>query len=71
MKQASSTAEVTLRDDNDQAGSAETDLRVQSEQRATQELHRFQKLSMQTPAAGGATEPTDLQDQKLPCWSSH
>ena len=45
--------------DTDQAGFAEADLRVQSEQRAMQELYRFQKLSMQVLQAAEAAEPTE------------
>ena len=40
-------------------GSAEADLRLQSERRAMQELHRFQKLSAQALAAAESTEPTE------------
>ena len=39
------TTEIDLPDDAEQAGSAEADLTLLSEQRAMQELHRFQKLS--------------------------
>ena len=48
-----------LRDDTDQAGSSEADLKVQSERKAMQELHRFQKLSMQTLAVSGTAEPPE------------
>ena len=43
---------------SDHASLAETDLTVQSEQRATQELYRFQKHSMQAVEAAGVEEPT-------------
>ena len=58
-KQTSPVAEVTLGEDSEQAGSAEADLRVQSEQRAMQELLRFQKLSMQALQAANAAKPTE------------
>ena len=38
--------EIALGEDADRAGLAEADLTVQSEQRAMQELYRFQKHSM-------------------------
>ena len=41
-----STVEIALGDEGDHAGLAEADLTVQSEQRAMQELYRFQKQSM-------------------------
>ena len=41
-----SPMEITLGDEGEHAGLAETDLAVQSEQRATQELYRFQKYSI-------------------------
>ena len=53
-----SPMEVTLGDDTDHAGLAEADLKVQSEQRAMQELYRFQKLSLQTLQAAPAEGPT-------------
>ena len=73
-KQAS-PAEVPLGDDTDQAGFAEVDLKVQSEQRATQELfYRFQKLSMQALQAADAVEPPEPPKsgkQTLPRRISH
>ena len=56
-KQAS-PMEVTLGDDTDVAGLAEADLKVQSEQRAMQELYRFQKLSLQAFQPADAAVPT-------------
>ena len=50
--------EIALGDDTDHAGLAEADLTVQSEQRAMQELYRFQKHSMQTVQAERVEEPT-------------
>ena len=47
------TAEIYIpepqphKEEQEQAGTVHTDLALQSEQRATQELHRFQKLSLQ------------------------
>ena len=41
------TAEIYLQEETEQAGAVDTDLALQSEQRAMQELHRFQKLPLQ------------------------
>ena len=65
VKQTSPVAEVTLGEDSELAGSAEADLRVQSEQRAMQESLRFQKLSMQ------ALQAADVLKERLPCRFSH
>ena len=43
-----SPVEIALSEEGDHAGLAEADRMVQSEQRAMQELHRFQKHSMPT-----------------------
>ena len=53
-----SPMEIALGEDTDHAGLAEADLTVQSEQRAMQELYRFQKHSMQTVQAERVEEPT-------------
>ena len=47
------TVEIALGDEGDHAGLAEADLTVQSEQRAMQELYRFQKQSMLRRAPEG------------------
>ena len=48
-----SPMEITLGDDGEHAGLAEADLTVQSEQRAMQELYRYQKHSLLAMRAGG------------------
>ena len=59
-----SPIEIALGEEGDHAGLAEADLTVQSEQRAMQELHRFQKHSMPTTqtegveSASAQTQPT-------------
>ena len=50
--------EIALGEDADRAGLAEADLTVQSEQRATQELYRFQKHSMLAAQTQGVKEST-------------
>ena len=40
-------AEIYFQEDAEQAGAVDTDLALLSEQRAMQEMHRFQKLSLQ------------------------
>ena len=58
------TAEIYLQEESEQAGTVDTDLALQSEQRAMQELYRFQKLSLQAldqpDASLPAPPPTNL-----------
>ena len=54
-----SPMEIALGDDTDHAGLAEADLTVQSEQRAMQELYRFQAAD----AAGPTAPPTSAEQQ--------
>ena len=56
--------EIALGDDTDHAGLAEADLTAQSEQRAMQELYRFQQHSMQTVQAEDKREAAPL-----PLWA--
>ena len=57
------TAEIYIqelqphKEEQEQAGTVHTDIAPQSEQRATQELHRFQKLSLLDPSQPGAPPP--------------
>ena len=57
------TAEIYIqelqphKEEQEQAGTVHTDIALQSEQRAMQELHRFQKLSLLDPSQPGASPP--------------
>ena len=57
------TAEIYIqelqphKEEKEQAGTVHTDIALQSEQRAMQELHRFQKLSLLDPSQPGASPP--------------
>ena len=53
-----SPIEIALGEEKDHAGLAEADLTVQSEQRAMQELRRFQKHSMLATQTEVVTRPT-------------
>ena len=64
--QQNSPMEIALDDDTDHAGLAEADLTGQSEQRALQELHRFQKHSKQTVPAERVEEPTARNTSATP-----
>ena len=57
-----SPIEIALGEEGDHAGLAEADLTVQSEQRAMQELYRFQKHSMPTTQTEGV-ESASVQTQ--------
>ena len=57
-----SPIEIALGEEGGHAGLAEADLTVQSEQRAVQELYRFQKHSMPTTQAEGV-ESASVQTQ--------
>ena len=57
-----SPIEIALGEEGDHAGLAEADLTVQSEQRAMQEWHRFQKHSMPTTQTEGV-ESASVQAQ--------
>ena len=46
------------KEEQEQARTVHTDIAVQSEQRATQEIHRFQKLSLLDPSLPGDPSPT-------------
>ena len=59
------TAEIYLQEEPEQAGTVDTDLALQSEQRAMQELYRFQKLSLQALDQPDASLPTDCASHQL------
>ena len=66
------TTEIYLQDDTEQAGAADADLAIQSEQRAMQELHRFQKLSLQVLEQPDDPPPLRLRSVCVPiCLLSH
>ena len=62
-----SPIEIALGEEGDHAGLAEADLTVQSEQRAMQELYRFQKQS--TPR-GSTKDNKSASVQTLPAFTT-
>ena len=65
-----SPIEIALGEEGDHAGLAEADLTVQSEQRATQVLYRFQKHSMPTTQTEDV-ESASVQTQLTATTAAH
>ena len=62
------TAEIYIQEEQEQAGTMHTDLALQSEQRAMQELHRLQKLSLQAMNQPDTLPLPLLQSIYMPCY---